>query len=348
VRVVVTGHDGYIGRILTPLFVAAGHEVTGLDSGLYDGCDFGPPVAADVPELALDIRDARPEDLEGFEAVVHLAAISNDPLGSLAPDVTYEINRDAAVHLARVAKAAGVERFLFSSSCSLYGSAGEELVAEDAEWKPVTPYGWSKVLAEQEIATLADDSFSPTFLRSGTAYGVSPRLRGDLVVNNLVGYAVATGEVYLKSDGSPWRPLVHIEDISRAFLAALEAPREAVHGEAFNVGSTAENYRIRDVARLVEETVEGSRVAFAEGAGADRRDYRVSCDKIRAVLPAFEPRWTVADGVRELHEAFAREAMTVAELEGDRLQRLGRVLALQQAGLLDERLRWPQAAAARG
>jgi nucleoside-diphosphate-sugar epimerase len=339
VRVLVTGHEGYIGRVLTPLFVEAGHDVTGLDSGLYDGCDFGPAIPADVPELRLDVRDAAPEQLEGFDAVVHLAAISNDPLGSLAPDVTYEINRDAAVHLARVAKAAGVPRFLFSSSCSLYGSAGEELVSEEAEWNPVTPYGWSKVLAEQEISALADDTFSPTFLRSGTAYGVSSRLRGDLVVNNLVGYAVATGEVFLKSDGSPWRPLVHIEDISRAFLAALEAPRDAVHDEAFNVGRTAENYRIRDVAQLVEEVVPGSRVAFADGAGADRRDYRVSCDKICTVLPAYEPRWTVAAGIRELHEAFTRESMTVAELEGSRLQRLGRVLELQQEGLLDERLR---------
>jgi nucleoside-diphosphate-sugar epimerase len=339
VRVLVTGHDGYIGRLLTCVFTDAGHEVTGLDSGLYDGCDFGPPAAAAIPELRLDVRDVQREHLDGYDAVVHLAGISNDPLGSLEPEVTYEINRDAAVQLARVAKAAGVGRFLFSSSCSLYGSAGEDFVDEDAEWKPVTPYGWSKVLAEQELTSLADNGFSPVFLRSGTAYGVSPRLRGDLVVNNLVGYAVATGEVRLKSDGSPWRPLVHVEDISRAFLAALEAPREAVHAEAFNVGATGENYRIRDVARLVEEEVAGSRVGFAAGAGADTRDYRVSCDKIRSVLPAFQPRWTVRDGIRELSEAFTREAMTVAELEGDRLQRLGRVLALQQAGVLDERLR---------
>ena len=347
-RVLVTGHDGYIGRVLTRVFVEAGHEVTGLDSGLYDGCDFGPPVGTLVPELRLDVRDVRPEQLEGFDAVVHLAAISNDPLGSLAPEVTYEINRDAAVGLARSAKAAGVGRFLFSSSCSLYGSAGDALVDETAEWKPVTPYGWSKVLAEQELGVLADDDFSPVFLRSGTAYGVSPRLRGDLVVNNLVGYAVATGEVLLKSDGTPWRPLVHIEDISRAFLAALEAPRDAVHAQAFNVGATAENYRIRDVARLVEEVVPGSRVGFAAGAGADLRDYRVSCEKIRAALPSFRPRWTVRDGVRELHEAFTRESMTVAELEGDRLQRLGRVVALQQAGLLDERLRRLRPAAVSG
>ncbi len=347
-KVLVTGHDGYIGRILTRVFVEAGHEPTGLDSGLYDGCDFGPSVEAGVPELRLDVRDVRPEHLDGYDAVVHLAAISNDPLGSLAPEVTYEINRDAAVAIARAARAAGVGRFLFSSSCSLYGSAGDEVVDEAAEWKPVTPYGWSKVLAEQELTALADDGFSPVFLRSGTAYGVSPRLRGDLVVNNLVGYAVATGEVLLKSDGSPWRPLVHVEDISLAFLAALEAPRDAIHAQAFNVGATAENYRIRDVAEIVEEVVEGSRVAFAPGAGADQRDYRVSCEKIRAALPSFQPRWTVRDGVRELYEAFTRESMTVAELEGDRLQRLGRVLALQQAGVLDERLRRRRSAAVSG
>lgn len=346
-RILVTGHDGYIGRILVPVFLEAGHDLTGLDNGLYDDCDFGPQLDAPIPELRLDIRDVGPDHLEGFGAVVHLAAISNDPLGSLSPEVTYEINRDAAVELARAAKTAGVGRFLFSSSCSLYGSSGDELVDESAAWSPVTPYGWSKVLAEQELAALADETFSPVFLRSGTAYGVSPRLRGDLVVNNLVGYAVATGEVFLKSDGSPWRPLVHIEDIARAFLAAAEAPREVVHGQAFNVGDTRENYRIRDVAALVEEIVDGSRVTFAPGAGADTRCYRVSCDKILQRLPAFRPRWSVREGIRELYEAFSHASMTVADLEGDRLQRLGRVLALQQAGVLDERLRRLQHTAGR-
>jgi nucleoside-diphosphate-sugar epimerase len=338
-RVLVTGHDGYIGSVLVPLFEGAGHEVTGLDSYLYDGCLFGddrePP-----PEVRKDIRDVEPDDLRGFDAVVHLAAISNDPLGDYRPETTYEINRHGAAHLARAAKAAGVERFLFSSSCSLYGAAGEDFLDETADWNPVTPYGRSKLLAEQDLTELADDSFSPTYLRSSTAYGVSRRLRGDLVLNNLVGYAVTTGEVLIKSDGSPWRPLVHIEDISRAFLAALEAPRELVHGKAFNVGRTAENFRVHELAELVEELVPGSRVVYAEGGQPDTRCYRVDCEKIAATLPAFEPRWTVRLGVQELYEAYLREGITLEEFESSRFLRIKRVKEQQALGQLDEDLRF--------
>jgi nucleoside-diphosphate-sugar epimerase len=338
VRVLVTGHDGYIGAALVPLFRAAGHEVVGLDSGLYRGCSIGGEPEP-VEELVLDIRDVTPAHVEGFDAVVHLAAISNDPLGDLAPATTYEINYHGAVAVARAAKAAGVSRFAFSSSCSIYGAHGDAPLDESAEFYPVTPYGESKVLAERDIRDLADDSFSPVFLRNATAYGLSRRLRGDLVVNNLVGYAVSIGEVRLKSDGMPWRPLVHIEDIARAFLAVVEASTEDVHCEAFNVGATTENYRIRTVAEIVEAVVPGSRVTFGPGAGPDKRNYRVDCDKFAAAFPHAVPRWTVRRGAEEVFGAFLSAGLTEQELTGPTYQRLRRVQELQERGVLDEELR---------
>jgi nucleoside-diphosphate-sugar epimerase len=337
-RVLVTGHNGYIGCSLVPLLQAAGHDVVGLDNYLYETCTFGADVA-DPPALRKDVRDVELGDLAGFHAVIHLAAISNDPVGDLDAETTYEINHRAASRLARLAKQAGVERFLFSSSCSLYGAAGDDFLDETAEFNPVTPYGRSKILAEDDMRALADDDFSPTYLRNATAYGLSARLRGDLVVNNLAAYAFTTGQVLIKSDGSPWRPLVHIEDIARAFVAILEAPRELVHDEAFNVGRTKENYRIREVASIVEDVVPGSTVTYADGASPDLRNYRVDCGKLARTLPAFQPQWTVRRSVEQLYEAFVRHGLELEDFLSRRFMRIKHVLELQAEGALDGRLR---------
>ena len=288
-RVLVTGHKGYIGTLLAPMLSKAGHTVVGLDSDLYRRCTFGIQFP-EIPQLSRDLRDVQAGDLEGFHAVIHLAALSNDPLGNLNPELTYEINHRASVRLAILAKEAGVERFLFSSSCSMYGAAGDNVLTEEAVFNPVTPYAHSKVLVEHDVAELADATFSPIYLRNATAYGVSPRLRFDIVLNNLVAWAYTTGRVYIKSDGTPWRPIVHIEDIARAFIATLEAPRDVIHNQAFNVGVNEENYRVRDLAEIVRETVPGCRVEYATDAEPDRRSYRVDFSKIAAALPQFRPQ----------------------------------------------------------
>jgi nucleoside-diphosphate-sugar epimerase len=344
-RVLVTGNRGYIGVNLVPMLQAAGHTVVGLDSCLFEDCVFGTDTDS-VETIRADIRDVGPDVMEGFDAVLHLAALSNDPLGDLNSETTFDINHRGAVNVARAAKAAGVPRFVQSSTCSLYGAHGDAFLDEHAQFHPVTAYGSSKVLAEADMLAMADDTFSPTFLRNATAYGVSLRLRGDLVVNNLVGYAYTTGQVFMKSDGTPWRPLVHIEDISRAFLAVLHAPLDVVHAEAFNVGATKENYQIRDVAAIVESVVAGSTVTLAEEAGPDLRNYRVNCDKLVDQLPEAAAQWTVRRGAEELLAAYEATGLTLDDLTGHRLQRIRHVRDLRERGELSADLRWREPARA--
>jgi nucleoside-diphosphate-sugar epimerase len=343
-RILVTGDRGYIGAVLTPLLVDAGHEVMGFDADLYDGCTFGTEMRK-VASIRKDIRDVQVSDLRGFDAVIHLAALSNDPLGNLNPELTYEINYHGTVRLATLAKQAGVKRFLFSSSCSTYGAAGDRLLDERAEFNPVTPYAESKVWSERDIAALADQSFCPTFLRNATAYGMSPRLRFDLVLNNLVAWAFTTGRVLIKSDGSPWRPLVHVEDISRAFLVILDAPRDLVHNRAFNVGRTAENHRIRELAEIVKETVPGCSIEYAAGAGPDKRCYRADFGLIERTFPSFQPRWDARSGAQQLYDAYKKTGLRAEDFEGSRYNRIDRIQQLRGEGRLDAALRWRAASA---
>jgi nucleoside-diphosphate-sugar epimerase len=338
VRVLVTGHKGYIGVVLSKMLVKAGHEVHGLDSDLFRRCTFGPEPTA-VPETIKDIRDITRADVEGFDAVLHLAGLSNDPLGDLDADLTFEINHRASVRLASLAKEAGVKRFVFSSSCSNYGAGSDDMLNEESALNPVTPYGTSKVLVERDVKPLASDTFTPVYLRNATAYGASERIRFDLVLNNLVAWAFCTGEVRLKSDGMPWRPIVHIEDISRAFLATLEAPQEAVHNKAFNVGVPGENFRIREIANIVQETVPGSQVSFAPDASPDTRNYRVDCTRLPAVVPAFQPQWTCRKGARELFETYQRIGLKLEDFEGERYKRVAHIRMLMGEGVINERLR---------
>jgi nucleoside-diphosphate-sugar epimerase len=339
VRVLVTGSRGYIGSVLVPMLLGAGHEVVGLDTDYYARCTFSGELA-DIPTARADVRDAPWSGLDGVQAVIHLAGLSNDPLGDYRPALTEDINFRASVRLAELAKRAGVERFLFASSCSNYGAAGDRFLDEAAAFNPVTPYGESKVRVERELHKLADGRFSPVYLRASTAYGLSPRLRFDLVVNNLTAWAFTTGRVYLKSDGSPWRPIVHVEDICRAYIAALLAPRDLVHDEAFNVGTTAENYQIRELAEIVRDVVPGCRVEYAPDAGPDKRCYRVDCNRIARTLHEFKPQWTARRGVEQLYLAYKTIGLKLEDFEGPRFMRIAHVRKLVAEGLLDPDLRW--------
>jgi nucleoside-diphosphate-sugar epimerase len=344
-KVLVTGHRGYIGTVLVPMLLERDHEVHGLDTDLFRACTFDGEIA-DIPEIIGDVRDVAAENVQGFDAIIHLAGLSNDPLGDYNPSLTEDINHQGSVRLARLAKQAGVQRFLFASSCSNYGGGGQDFLDENAKFNPVTPYGVSKVEVERDVAPLADDDFSPTFLRASTAYGMSPRIRFDLVVNNLTAWAFTTGEVHLKSDGSPWRPLVHVADIARAYVAILEADRGLVHNKAFNVGTTSENYQIREVAEIVHDLVSRinpkCEIGFADGAEPDKRCYRVDCNLLSRTIHGFKPQWTVRRGVEQLLEAYQRVGLTLEDFEGPRFKRIGHVKQLLDGGRLDSTLRWTE------
>jgi nucleoside-diphosphate-sugar epimerase len=339
-RVLVTGHAGYIGSILAPELAAAGHDVVGLDTCYYEGCDLGGG-GSRVEALRLDVRDVESEQLEGFDAVVHLAGLSNDPLGDLDPALTREINHEATVRLARAAREVGVRRFLFASSCSMYGKTGaDDVLDETAPLRPLTAYAESKVRAEEGLAALADADFSPVYLRNATVYGVSPRLRIDLVLNNLVGWAYTTGRVRVLSDGTPWRPLVHVRDVARATAALLAAPRELVHDAAFNIGADGENYQVRELAEIVRAVVPDCEVEYAGSGDPDPRSYRVDFSKLCRELPDAVPTWTAERGAFELLEAYRAAGLEERHLLDHTFTRLRCLQRRLEAGELDPVLRW--------
>ena len=338
-KVLVTGHRGFIGTVMIPILLKEGFDVVGLDTDLYRYCTYGDgPIS--IPSINKDVRDVAPDDLRGFDAVVHLAALSNDPLGNINPALTYDINHLASVRTAEIARQVGVKRFLFASSCSMYGKAGDDILDETANFNPVTPYAKSKVYVERDVAPMASDSFSPVFLRNATAYGVSPRIRFDLVINNLVAWAHTTGKILMKSDGTPWRPLVHIEDITQAVVCALKADREVIHGLAVNVGSNDENYQMRDLAEMVRETVPNCAIETEDGAGPDERCYRANFDKIHRVFPNFKTKWTARMGVEQCYQSYLKHGLNSEEYEGVKYKRIAHIEQLIADGKLDTNLRW--------
>lgn len=338
-RVLVTGHKGYIGTVLVPLLLEQGHDVAGLDTDLFERCTFTGVIPA-IKDIHKDVRDVEKHDLEGFDAIIHLAGLSNDPLGDYQPELTEKINEKASVRLAEIAKSAGVTRFLFASSCSTYGAGGSDFLTEEASFNPVTPYGTSKVKVEAALGYLADADFSPTYLRASTAYGVSPRLRFDLVINNLTAWAFTTGQVYLKSDGTPWRPVVHVEDVARAYVAALQAPRDLIHNNAFNVGVSTENYQMRELAEIVKDIVPHCEITYAPDAAPDKRCYRVDCNKIARTLHGFKPQWTARQGVEQLYAEYKKVGLTLEDFEGPKYKRIAHVKELIHQEKLNHELRW--------
>ncbi len=338
-KVLLTGHRGYIGTVMAPMLLDEGFEVVGMDTDLYRSCTYGeqPP---EIPQIVKDVRDITTNDVAGFDAIVHLAGLSNDPLGNINPDLTYDINHHASVRTAEAARSAGVRRFIFASSCSMYGKAGDDPLDETADFNPVTPYAKSKVYVERDVSQMADDNFSPVFMRNATAYGVSPRIRFDLVINNLVAWALTTGRILMKSDGTPWRPLVHIEDLSQAVICALKAPQESIHNLAVNVGSNEENYQMRDLAKLVKETVPNCEIEYADDAGPDTRSYRVNFDKIHKVFPEFQLRWTARKGVEQCYESYLKHGLGKDDYEGIKYKRVAHIKNLIAEHKLDENLRW--------
>ncbi|HKJ62654.1 MAG TPA: NAD(P)-dependent oxidoreductase [Hyphomicrobiales bacterium] len=333
-KVLLTGHKGYIGSVLTPMLLERGHDVTGYDSDLFRECTFTGELT-EVPSIEKDTRDAAIDDVAGFDAIIHLAGLSNDPLGDYKPELTDDVNCKASVNIAELAKQAGVQRFLFASSCSNYGASGDNFLSENADFNPVTPYGKSKVDVERAVSPMADEKFSPTFLRASTAHGLSPRMRFDLVVNNLTAWAFTTGQVYLKSDGTPWRPIVHVEDIALAYISVLEADRDLIHNQAFNVGSTTENYQIREIADMVQKVVPNSRIDYAPDAGPDTRCYRVDCNYLARQLHSFKPQWTARRGIIQLYEAYKDVGLTHDEFEGERFKRIAHMKKLIRQSEVD-------------
>jgi len=338
-KVLVTGSRGYIGCVLVPLLQKEGHEVIGLDTDLYERCTFTGEVP-DIPTILKDVRDVEIEDLEGIDAIIHLAGLSNDPLGDFNADLTVDINERGSIHIAKLAKKVGIERFLFASSCSNYGASGSNFLDENSAFNPVTPYGNSKVAVEKALIDLADEKFHPTYLRASTAYGLSPRIRFDLVANNLTAWAFTTGKVYLKSDGTPWRPIVHVEDISRAYIAVLHAPLDEIHNNSYNVGTTTENYTIKEIAEIVKEVVPDCEVSFAPSAGPDKRCYRVNCDKIARNLHGFKPQWTARRGIEQLFEAYKQSNITLDDFEGPKYKRISHIKELIAENKLGKDFRW--------
>lgn len=340
-KIIVTGHNGYIGQVLVGLLIESGYQVIGIDTNYYDeDCSFLKTKYKNVREIKKDIRDLTSKDIEGAYAICHLAALSNDPIGELNERLTYDINYKASYRLATIAKEVGVEKFIYSSSCSLYGRTGNEPLTENAEFNPLTAYAVSKVLSEKNIMPLSDRNFSVTFLRNATAYGISPKLRVDLVVNNLVGWAFTTGEIRIMSDGTPWRPLIHVEDIARAFIAVIESPKEKVNGESFNVGTNSENYQIKDIAYLVKEIMPKCKIIITGEHESDSRSYRVNFDKITKILPDFKPEWNLRKGIEQIYKYYREYGMDFEKFNGRYFVRLKQIKYLLENNKVDSNLYW--------